>query len=128
MNGFWVFSFITALLVPLTLMLSGYLLYYKTPKRINGFYGYRTRMSRKNQKTWDFANQYCGRIWMLMGSGMLPVSAVCMKTVILADVDTIGMWNGILVMIQCVIMILAIPLTERALRKNFDEYGIKKEK
>ena len=127
MSGFWIYSFITALLVPLILMLCGYLLYYKTPKKINGFYGYRTKMSRKNQKTWDFANRYCGRVWMLMGSGMLPVSVLCMKLVVDADVDTIGMWNGILVTIQCVIMILAVPLTERALRKNFDAYGIKKE-
>jgi len=126
MSGFWIYSFITALLVPLILMLCGYLLYYKTPKKINGFYGYRTKMSRKNQKTWDFANRYCGRVWMLMGSGMLPVSVLCMKLVVDADVDTIGMWNGILVTIQCVIMILAVPLTERALRKNFDAYGIKK--
>ena len=100
MSGFWIYSFVTALLVPLILMLCGYLLYYKTPKRINGFYGYRTKMSRKNQKTWDFANQYCGRVWMLMGSGMLPISVLCMKMVVDADVNTIGMWNGILVTIQ----------------------------
>ena len=127
MSGFWIYSFITVLLVPLILMLCGYLLYYKTPKKINGFYGYRTKMSRKNQKTWDFANRYCGRVWMLMGSGMLPVSVLCMKMVVDADVDTIGMWNVILVTIQCLIMILAVPLTEGALRRNFDAYGMKKE-
>ncbi|MES2810010.1 MAG: SdpI family protein [Bacteroidota bacterium] len=28
------------------------------PKQINDFYGYRTSSSRKNQETWDEANQY----------------------------------------------------------------------
>ena len=64
---------------------------------------------------------------MLVGGGMLPVSVVCMKMVLDANVDTIGMWGGVLVMVQCVLMILAIPLTERALRKNYDKNGIKKE-
>lgn len=118
---------VMVLLVPLTMMLFGYLFYYKTPKRINSVYGYRTKMSRKNRHTWEFAHQYCGRVWMLVGGGMLLVSVVCMKMVLDANVDTIGMWGGVLVMVQCVLMILSIPLTERALRKNFDKNGIKKE-
>ena len=54
-------------------------------------------------------------------------SLTCMRLVTYADVDTIGIRGGILVMVQCVILVLTIPITERALRKNFDEYGMKKE-
>jgi uncharacterized membrane protein len=28
------------------------------PRRINSWYGYRTKRSMKNQRTWDFAQQY----------------------------------------------------------------------
>lgn len=127
MNGFWVFMLAMALLLPLFMMLFGYLFYYKTPKTIHGVYGYRTKMSRKNQQTWEFAHKYCGRIWMLIGTAMLPLSTGCMKMVMNADVDTIGGWGGILVSVQCVLMILTVPLTERALRKNFTNNGIRKE-
>lgn len=127
MKGFWVFMLVMALLLPLSMMLFGYLFYYKTPKTINGVYGYRTKMSRKNQQTWEFAHKYCGKIWMLIGTAMLPLSIGCMKRVVDADVDTIGNWSGVLVSVQCVLMILTIPLTERALRKNFTKNGIRKE-
>ncbi len=115
------------LLLPLFMMLFGYLLYYKTPKTMNGVYGYRTKMSRKNQQTWEFAHKYCGRIWMLIGTAMLPLSVGCMKMVMNADVDEIGSWSGAFVSVQCVLMILTIPLTERALCKNFRNNGIRKE-
>lgn len=118
---------VMALLLPLSMMLLGYLFYYKTPKTINGVYGYRTKMSRKNQQTWEFAHKYCGKIWMLIGTAMLPLSIGCMKRVVDADVDTIGNWSGVLVSVQCVLMILTVPLTERALRKNFTKNGIRKE-
>ena len=36
-------------------------------------------------------------------------------------------WFFMLVMVLCLVLVLTIPLTERALRKNFDAYGMKKE-
>ena len=127
MSGFWFFMLVIAMLVPLTMMFFGCLFYYKPPKRINGIYGYRTRMSCKNQQTWDFAHKYCGKLWTLIGIAALPLSGACMCIVIRSDIDTIGIWGGVLVMLQSVMLILTIPLTERALRKNFDAYGMKKE-
>ena len=41
MSGFWFFMLVMVLLVPLTMMLFGYLFYFKPPKDINGIYGYR---------------------------------------------------------------------------------------
>lgn len=128
MSGFWIFMVVMVLLVPLTLMFFGCLFYYRPPKKINSIYGYRTKMSCKNQQTWDFAHRYCGKLWVLVGIVTSQLSFACMRMVMYADVDTIGIWGGVLVTVQCVLLILTIPLTERALRKNFDEYGIKKEK
>ena len=50
-----------------------------------------------------------------------------MCIVIRSDIDTIGIWGCVLTIVQCVLLVLTIPLTEWALRKNFDEYGMKKE-
>lgn len=127
MNGFWFFMLVMVLLVPLTMMLFGYLFYFKPPKNINRIYGYRTKRSMKNSRTWEFAHEYCGWLWMRFGAVMFALSLACMNMLREKNVDTIGIWGGVLVMIQCVFLVLTIPLTERALRKHFDEYGMKKE-
>ena len=128
MNGFWFFMLVMVLLVPLTMMLFGYLFYFKPPKNINRIYGYRTKRSMKNSRTWEFAHEYCGWLWMRFGAVMFALSLACMNQLARGkDIDTMGFWGGILVTIQCILLVLTIPLTEKALRKNFDEYGMKKE-
>jgi len=127
MNGFWVFMLIMSMVVPLTMMFFGCLFYYKPPKNINSFYGYRTKRSMKNSKTWEFAHRYCGKLWTMIGIITAPFSGAAMCIVIRSDIDTIGILGGVLTTVQCALLVLTIPLTERALRKNFDEYGIKKE-
>ena len=52
------------LLIPLIMLLGGYLMYKKPPKEINNVVGYRTKMSKKNKDTWEFAHNYCGRLWL----------------------------------------------------------------
>lgn len=56
-----VFNIVFTLFIPVLMVLCGYLMYKHTPKDINGLVGYRTAMSMKNQETWDFAHNYCGR-------------------------------------------------------------------
>ena len=126
-NGFWIFMLVMAELVPVTMMLFGCLFSYRPPKNINGIYGYRTKRSMKNSQTWEFAHRYCGKVWILAGIVTSQFAIPCMRLVMYTDVDTIGIRGGILVLVQCIILVLTIPLTERALRKNFDEYGMKKE-
>ena len=65
---------------------------------------------------------------MRFGAVMFALSLACMNHLARGkDIDTMGFWGGILVTIQCILLVLTIPLTEKALRKNFDEYGMKKE-
>lgn len=54
------------ILIPLLMMLFGWLLKHKTPRK-NAIYGYRTSMSMKNNDTWVFANRYCGKLWIKCG-------------------------------------------------------------
>ena len=63
--GFWIFMFIMVLLIPLTMIFFGWLLFRKTPKEINYVYGYRTKGSMMNEETWRFANQYFEKAWYL---------------------------------------------------------------
>ena len=59
--GFWIFMLIMVLLIPLTMLFFGWLLFRRTPKEINYVYGYRTKGSMMNEETWRFANQYFGK-------------------------------------------------------------------
>ena len=125
---FWIFMFFSNMLVPLVMIGAGRMMWKQCPGRINRVYGYRTKRSMKNMDTWKFAHEYCGWLWMRFGAVMFALSLACMNHLARGkDIDTMGIWGGILVTIQCVLLVLTIPLTEKALRKNFDEYGVKKE-
>ena len=71
-----VFNIVFTLFIPVLMILCGYLMYKHTPKDINGLVGYRTAMSMKNQETWDFAHNYCGRLWVKVGAVMTIISAL----------------------------------------------------
>ena len=46
--GFRIFMLIVVLLIPLTMLFFGWLLFRRTPKEINYVYGYRTKQKTRN--------------------------------------------------------------------------------
>lgn len=59
----------------LIFILVGIIMYKFPPKKINGFYGYRTSNSMKNQERWDFAQIYSSKQMMKYG-GFLSISGL----------------------------------------------------
>ncbi len=114
---------ISAFLVPVIMIIFGIVLVKNPPKSINGVYGYRTRMSKKSQETWDFAQNYCGKLWKRIGIIMLPVSILLMVPVMGKSENTIGIWGGVVEILQCIILIGAIIPVEIELKKQFDKDG-----
>lgn len=125
---FWIFMFSCNLLIPLVIIIFGWVMLKHPPKKINGVYGYRTSMSMKNQDTWDFAHKVCGRLWWKIGWAMLLLSAVVQLPFINGDNSTIGMAGIILCIIQCLILIGSIFPVEKALKENFNPDGSRKSK
>ncbi len=123
---FWFFMLIMALLIPLTMICIGKYFSTKAPAKINYVFGYRTPMSMKNKDTWKFAHNYCGKLWQTIGLILLPFSAVAMFFVINKDPYTVSIFGCILVSIQLFLLIGPIIPTEKALRKNFDKNGTRK--
>ena len=121
--GFWIFMLIMVLLIPLTMIFFGWLLFRKTPKEINYVYGYRTKRSMMNEETWRFANQYFGKAWYLCGLISAPLSVIAIALVFGKGPGTVGTVGGIITMLQLIPLGGAIIPTEIALRKNFDENG-----
>ena len=124
--GFWIFMLIMNLLIPLTMIVFGNIFCYKTPKTINGFYGYRTSMSMKNEDTWEFAHKYCGKLWYKWGRWMMIVTVIAMIALLGKDKDTVSRIGGIICFMQLIPLIGTIIPTEKALRKKFDKNGNKK--
>lgn len=108
------------------MIIGGRMMWKHCPKRINGIVGYRTTRSMKNMDTWKFAHDYCGKFWWKIGWLMIMPSVVIHLLVCNSNENTIGIVGGILVTIQCIILIVSIYPTEKALKKNFNDDGTRR--
>lgn len=63
----------TLFIIPLVILISGFLMYKYPPKKINYFIGYRTRKSMKNDKNWKILNKHCGKVWIKLGLILLLI-------------------------------------------------------
>ena len=123
---FWLFMLAMALLIPGCMVLLGRSFVNSPPGEINSGYGYRTARSMRNRETWAFAQHYSGRFWVRVGRPVLAVSLVWMALLFGRDVGTTGRFGMILTGLQMVPFLAVIPATERALKRNFDDFGRKR--
>lgn len=123
---FWAFMLLMLLITPLIMILFGRYFIKSAPKEINSLFGYRTAMSMKNNDTWNFAHNYWGKLWYNLGRIILPLTTLPLLFVINKNVDIIGIFSLLLILIQVICLIGAIFPTERALKKVFDENGIRR--
>lgn len=121
--GFWLFCTACCLLIPLVMLSFGWRFLEKPPKKINGFYGYRTTRSMKNQQTWDYAHQVCGKLWFRAGAVMLPLSLLAMLPLLGRGIEGQSIWLIVVVGVQIVVMLATLFPVERALKRKFDKYG-----
>jgi len=126
--SFWLFLFVSVLLIPLTMVFFGKYFSKKSPKEINWIFGYRTMRSTKNEATWKFAHNYFGRLWFINGLWLCALTVVAMVCLLFFrdDQDFVGNCAMILFYVQMVVMIIPIFFTERALKKKFDDDGNRK--
>ena len=117
--GFWIFMLCMALLVPIIMAVFGWVFMHTPPGEINHVYGYRTRRSMASQEAWNFAHAYVGRIWFRMGLGMLVLSVAVMIPCMGKSDNAVGIWGSIVEGVECVLLMLPIIPTERALKRRF---------
>lgn len=117
-TGLNIVYFICAVVIPVTSIITGYIMMKRPPKEINNVVGYRTRRSKSSKEAWDFANVFCGRNTLIFG--IVSLIAAIVLYLVLANEDN-GLKLSLLIMaIQCVLMVIvmAVP-TELALKKKF---------
>ena len=124
--GFWIFMLLAVLLIPVTMILLGRQYLHHAPGKINSLSGYRTAMSMKNPDTWAYAHRCIGKIWLICGAVLLPVSAGLMIFVFGHGAGTVGTVGGVLAGLQIVLMAGAMLPVERGLKRTFDENGLRR--
>ena len=125
--GFYISIFFCNLLIPLIMIIGGYFMCKNPPKNINGVWGYKTEMAKKNQSTWEFAHRCCGRLWMKFGAVMLALSVLVQLPFAHSDDDSFGALTIILEGIQIVFLLITIYIVEKKLKQNFDKDGNKRQ-
>lgn len=117
---------LTIFLLPALMIGMGILWRKSGPKQINSFYGYRSTQSMASREAWDFAHVYAGKIYLLLGIIFFILTLIICVYFWSADDDTAGTVSVVVMTVQLIIFILIIPVTESALKKNFDKRGKRK--
>ena len=122
----WIALCFFNLIIPAAMIGFGWRFRRRPPKKIQSLFGYRTPMSMKNEQTWAFAHRYCGNLWFWSGVVALAITAVMMLAVIGQPYEVLDIVETIVMAIQLVAMIAAVPATEIALRRQFYSNGTPK--
>lgn len=116
MLTFNVLIFLSCLVTGLLGLIAGYYLKKYPPKHINGFYGYRTPRSMKNQKHWDLAQQLGAKNMMRYSS--IPLVSSLLGLFI--DEKQILLSCGIILVSTLAWAFFSIYKTEQQLQSRFD--------
>ena len=112
----WWFWLICDLLIPFVMIVVGKMSWKHCPKNINSLIGYRTTRSMKSMDTWKFAHEYCGKLWWKLGWLIMILTALLYIPLYQSNDHTIGIAGVVLITIQCIVLIISIYPTEKALK------------
>lgn len=95
-------------------LITGFWFYFKPPKKINMFFGYRTKNSMKSNKHWDYAHYISGKLFIYYGVVLLLAAFVFNFFELNND-------NFIMIPLFIIGVILIIVKTERSINKKFKD-------
>jgi len=106
--------FFMPLLVGSIFSITGIIMFKFPPKKINGLYGYRTKLSMKNKEYWDFAQIYSSKLMILCG--IILILFLLIGVVIQVSEKTGVLISAIAIITAVVFLIIK---TERTIKKQF---------
>ena len=117
--GLWWFMLVCDLLTPLLVLPAGLWLKKSPPKQPNELSGYRTRRSRQSPEAWQFAQQYCGKVFVRLSLALLPVTVLVHLFFLRSDTRTLSILCLVVVSVQALVLLSSVFFVERALKRNF---------
>lgn len=127
MNGIWIMILCCDLLMVPIVVVCGYAMLKCASKQISALGGYRSKRSMKNSETWRFANQYCGKLWIRLGLGMLIPSVLVHIPFRNSSETVLAILCVVVESIQIAVVIGSILFVEKALKKQFTDAGIRRQ-
>ena len=104
-------------IIPLMILVIGYLMNKFPPKKVNWFVGYRTRKSMSDENIWKVANKYCGKLWINIGFIMIIVVALLCALIYLDIIMFSETLLSIIVFCEIVPVILSGIFVEKKIRE-----------
>ena len=105
-------------IVPLIMLICGFLMYKHPPKKINFFVGYRTKKSMKNKINWKKANIYSGKIMLITGIVTTIISIIILILELLNIIRITDEILVVIILIQLLPLSVPIILTEKKLKEK----------
>ncbi len=124
--GFWAFSLIITLIVPVLVLIYG-LHYGKNgaPQNIEGHSGFRSRRATKSWDAWVFTHKLAAKIWKITGIIMIPVTVVMMIFAVKFSVEMLTYYSSVVFAIQGFTFVGTVIYVENQIKKNFNDYGVR---
>ena len=122
-KGFmWWFLLVSDMMIPIAIAVFGKM-FEIAPGTKNAYFGYRTKRSMSSQEAWNYSNRYCGRLMFYLGVIMAGITLILFLTIVRGSDDTVGWIGGGIALVQCACIFIPVVLTEKELKKRFDEEG-----
>lgn len=123
---YWIFLILELCLIPGVMIGLGRSFMKKAPENMKSGFSYRTERSSLNRDTWEFAHRYIGKLWFKMGIVTAVITVVVMLISLSRGTEVFSFIGGIVILLHLIPLIVSIVMTERALKKNFDDLGNRK--
>lgn len=105
-------------ILPVLIIFIGIWMLKYPPRKINWFIGYRTRRSMENEKVWKFANQYCGKLLIKLGTIMLFINILLLVLLYFKLLNLTEIFISIVMLFQVAIIILPIFIIENKIKNR----------
>lgn len=117
-----VFSIIIYL-VPFICLIIYLIFHYKPPKKINKTYGYRSKLSMKNQLMWDYAQAYFSLIYVKISIILFILNVLFSIITIFLNVYTYAIFGCIFFVFQLLWLPIPIYFVEKKLKSFYKKGG-----
>ena len=118
---FWIFILVCDLIIPLTMLVGGLIMWKHCPDRMSRTLGYRLERSMKSEAAWRFANVDCGKRWFVIGLVTTVLSILAHIPLYRAGEDAVSNASLVIMALEMVAMFVSLIPTERALKQRFGE-------
>ncbi len=109
---------ILLVIIPALVIFLGFGLFQYPPKDIEQYYGYRTKRAMRSKEAWIFAQQYSGKLYMIMGIPMLILAVIVYLILKKQLTESIFL---ILLIVETIAIFIPIPIVEKALKSEFGD-------